>query len=349
MTNIVLTDNLKNIALQQYHPRVRIQLWSLDQEEFKQANPESDEDALHGPVNVKILNDDIEFFLTHTSINQLEEYQKYVSKPDDNGVNQGTFKNLLFTPADDISTIIPFEYHRGVFYLRLPKWTEYVDMHILTSYYDGSDDVILLSTEDLFTSVNQNQQQWLSTDDEITRSNDKIDIIKPNSSENESVGRYLIKIPDSLKSLSSIEIDGFYKYTGEVTNQVSHQLGITDDNDRGYTVNQTELMYQDQKTLINNSQNLSNEDQIITATPVKQTILEEDDAYEYSDPQLSEYGIQLSLPHEQGPVYEIMVKYINDSLYVEEYNSPPDDSVDRIRDLSKQGEVSNYIKVEWTE
>ena len=128
-----MTDDLKNIVLQQYHPRVRIQLWSLDQQEFEEQNPDSDEVALHGPVNIKILNDDLEFFLTHKSINQAEEYKKYVSKPDNEGVNQGTFKNILFTDSDDINTIIPFEYHKGVFYLRLPRWMRYIDMHICIS------------------------------------------------------------------------------------------------------------------------------------------------------------------------------------------------------------------------
>ena len=350
MTNIVLTDDLKNIVLQQYHPRVRIQLWSLDQQEFEEQNPDSDEVALHGPVNIKILNDDLEFFLTHKSINQAEEYKKYVSKPDNEGVNQGTFKNILFTDSDDINTIIPFEYHKGVFYLRLPRWMRYIDMHILTSYYDGSDDIVLLSTDDIIESVNKDKQQWLSTNNSIIRSNDKIDIIKPGSLQSSDVGRYLVKLPSSFRGLPSIEIDGFYRYSDVVDDEASHQIGITDNNDRGYTADQIGLMRQDQKTLINNSRNLSYfKDQIITATPVKETIFEEDDAYSYSDAEDSEYGIQLNNAHEEDHLYEITVKYINDSLYMEEYNQKPDETVNRIRVLTTADEVDNYIKVEWTE
>ena len=42
MTKIALTDGLKQTALQQYHPYVNIELWSLEQNSYDEENNTED-------------------------------------------------------------------------------------------------------------------------------------------------------------------------------------------------------------------------------------------------------------------------------------------------------------------
>ena len=59
MTKIALTSDLKQLALQQYHPFVNIDLWSLEQEQYdnEHINDEDDNIVVNDTVNIKILAD----------------------------------------------------------------------------------------------------------------------------------------------------------------------------------------------------------------------------------------------------------------------------------------------------
>ena len=333
MTKIVLTDELKQMALQQYHPRVDIVLWSLEQEEYDDTYNEI---VINGAVNIKILNKDIEKMLATEGTQYLEEYQKYVSKPNNNTNDKCT--NVIFTPYDDISTIIPFEYYKDVFYLELPTFYRTISLHILTDYYDASDDVILFHTEDIIEYVNSEdapEEAWVCSNG-ASRDIDKVNI---NIAQN-GFGRYLIKLPYALQHGASIEIDAFYKYMDSFNGD--NQIGVVDSHIRGY--DDIEKEYSSQQTLINT--NLEDKKGISTMgrDPNYLDILD-DRYFEYST--LLDYK---PLTHRPSVTYESIVKYTNDDIYIEEYNEREvNASVDRVSELQTESNNYNYIFYEWPE
>ena len=343
MTKISLTDDLKHIALQQYHPYIVIELWSLEQEDFENTHQLQNivdvnerEIIIQDAVNLKIIEDDIEKMLQE---NELKEYQKFVSKPTDVGMNQGSFDNIIFTPYNDLDTIIPYEYYNGVFYLRLPRFYYNICLHILTKYFDATDDVVLFTTEDAINYINDENtpsEKWLSSG---LRDDNKINIL------NDNVGRYLIDLPNELKHAPSIEIDVFYKYLNNIQ---ENQIGVIDTNDRGYNESQNAAKYEDQKTLIENNKNLTNStNQIITAKRNQEDITT-DSAFTYSNASSSNDTFKLSTNHEPNKIYELIVKYINDNIYIEEYNQRLTEEVNRIEEL-QTNDIYNYKVGIWTE
>ena len=326
MTKVSLTNDLKRAALKQYHPYLVIGLWSLEQELFEEEHDldgiseNNREIVIQDRVNLKIIEQDIVNMLS--SEEQKQQYQKFVSKPTDSGIRKGNYDNIIFTPYDDIDTIIPYEYYNGVFYLELPRFYHNICLHLVTKYYDATDNVALITTEDIIDYMNNPstaEEKWLNS---ANRTPDKVDILN-------GLGRYLIDIHElseqkALKEESSIkaedllkteglsiEIDVFYKYTGNIQ---ENQIGIIDTNDRGYTSSQTASKYEDQKTLIENNKNLSNStNQIITATRNQENI-KIDAAFTYSNPSSSNDTIKLSANHQADATYELIVKYINDNI-----------------------------------
>lgn len=334
---IVLTEDLKQIALNQYHPIIDIDLWSLEQENYDIQNNTTDAIIINDTVNLKILNADIEQMLLQNNEDEYKEYQKYVSKPQttiqdgtEQTINTGTFTNIIFTPRDE-NIIIPYEYYKGVFYLSLPQFYRQISLHILMPYVDASDNVVLFTTEDAIDYVNTPSNpttKWKVYSNTTTRDDDKINIISE-----DGVGRYLIDLPETLRHLPTIEIDVFYKYAtiGE------NQIGLIDTLNRGY--DDIEIEYREQQTLIN--QNINTAKQIVLTT--RQTHdLTEDDAFSYSAPLDSIQGLQ----HTNNIIYEATIKYLNDNIYVEEYNQRTSDIINRINEL-KTNNNYNYKFIEW--
>lgn len=335
MTKIVLTTELKRTALQQYHPYINIDLWSLEQFEYDNDNLEEDI-ILQDSVNLKILNDDIEGLLPNA---HRKEYQKYISKPDQE--EKGDFTNIIFTPEGDIDTIIPYEYYKGVFYLELPRFYRTISLHILTYYFDASDNVALFVTENIADYVNHDASEtaWIHTTDNVSRSNDAIDILN----EENGVGRYLIKLPNDVKAFPSLEIDVFYEYDN-IQNNAENQIGVIDTNDRGYSLSQSQAKYEDQHTLINSNHDYgSSTKQVITATRQQEDI-SEDSAFIYSDSS-NPLGSINTEQHQTNIQYEAIIKYINDDIYIEEYNPRENNTIDRVSELYTN--AYNYIFTEW--
>ena len=333
MTKIVLTEELKQQALQQYHPQIDIELWSLEQDTYDNGDITKDI-ILQDTVNLKIINEDIEQLLS-SNAKHLQEYQKYISK---GGV--GDFTNIIFTPNDDINTIIPYEYYKGVFYLELPRFYRVISLHILTSYFDASDNVALFTTEDIIDKINHDitETAWIQTNDNISRSNDKIDVIANAN----GIGRYLVELPDDIKHFSTLEIDVFYKYN---TANNENQIGIIDTNDRGYSLAEAEKKYHEQQTLINANHDYNDSSkQVITATRQQENI-KEDSAFSYSNSSDSLFKINTN-QHQTNLVYEAIIKYINDDIYIEEYNQRTNDTVDRVSELQTNSHY-NYVFTEW--
>ena len=331
MTKIVLTEKLKKTALQQYHPYINIDLWSLEQFEYDNDDIEKDI-ILQDAVNLKILNDDIEGLLSDS---HLREYQKYVSKPDKE--DKGDFTNIIFTPENDIDTIIPYEYYKGVFYLRLPRFYRTISLHLLTRYYDASDDVILFNTEDLIDYIQSHQQVWTTTG--ASRTEEQIDIL------GEGVGRYLVPLPQNLRKMSSIEIDVFYKYI-EDTIDYNNYIGIIDTSMRGYKqidgTDDIEKEIEDQKSLINQNQDNT---RIINIAQRNNIYTQDDNVFNYCPQDISFNVAQI----DNEKYYEAIVKYSNDNIYIEEYNQRNNDDIDRIAELSTNNFVDNFIFAEWAE
>lgn len=345
MTKIVLTNDLKKTALEQYHPYINIDLWSLEQSEYDNGTEKAI--ILNNTVNMKILNKDIEKLLATDdaggSGTSLQEYQKFVSKPqptdDDEFVNTGDFTNVIFTPFDNESNcpinniIIPYEYYKGVFYLELPRFYRTISLHILNSYYDASDDVVLFHTEDILDYIKNNPEAWITNNN--IRDNDKINNLGG------GIGRYLISLPQYLRHMPSIEIDVFYKYLNEYMGP--NQIGIIDTSVRGYTgQNSIDKEYEDQQTLIKTN---FGPDKVTTlARRIDADIKNNDSAIQYHC--LDDYFTTNS------PLAEIncesTIKYINDNIYIEEYNQREEESnsINRINELNNG---TNYIFKEWAD
>ena len=62
MTKITLTDSLKQTALQQYHPYINIELWSLEQNSYDEEN-NTEDIIIQDAANLKIIGSDIEAML----------------------------------------------------------------------------------------------------------------------------------------------------------------------------------------------------------------------------------------------------------------------------------------------
>lgn len=288
-------------------------------------------------VNVKILNKDIESLLYEAD---KKEYQKYVSKPEDTGYNQGNFDNIIFTPQNDLDTIIPYEYYKGVFYLQMPQFYKTISMHILTKYFGCADNVILLNTEDIIDIIEGDDSEsiWNSSDN-TSRTINKINMMC--SRTNSEYGRYLIPFPSDIQKLSSLEIDIFSQYTNGTS-----QIGVIDINDRGYPDTDTAEKYQEQHTLLCNKHQYTNSSiQTITATRIADDILK-DQSYSYSDATQSHNTILLNQNKNTG-IKESIIRYINDNIYIEEYNTRDDsDNVDRVSELTTNNKY-NYTNEEW--
>lgn len=348
MTKIALTNDLKQLALQQYHSFVNIDLWSLEQEEYdnEHINDEEDNIVVNDTVNIKILNKDIEELLSQDGYgannwSPLSVYQKYTSNSD--------FTNIIFTPFDAetdspiTDIIISSEYYNGVFYLELPRFYRTISMHLLTNYYDASDDVVLFHTENIIDYVKENPTtSWMAQNSQEEKNMNEVSIAADNE-----IGRYLIPLPQYLRKIPSLEIDVFYQYTDE--NGISaNQIGIIDTSIRGYKrqdgTDDMDKEYEDQKTLINTNDNT---DKIVTSAErnSNQNDIQQDNYFIYteSDNKFETNAIELN------KVYETIVKYINDNIYIEKYNyRGENDSVNRINELTTDGHY-NYIFTEWEE
>lgn len=347
MTKIALTSDLKQLALQQYHPFVNIELWSLEQEEYdnEHRNDEEDNIVVNDTVNIKILNKDIEELLRQDGYgannwSPLSVYQKYTSNSD--------FTNIIFTPFDSktdspiTDIIIPSEYYNGVFYLEMPRFYRIISMHLLTNYYDASDDVVLFHTENIIDYVKKNPTSWIARVSQEDKDMDEISIAADNE-----VGRYLIPLPQHLRKIPSIEIDAFYQYTDEHGID-ENQIGIIDTSIRGYKqrdgTDDMNKEYEDQRTLIN-----TNDDVYKTVTSVErdpsQNNIQQDEYFTYT-PSNNKFATELTEPNQ---IYETIVKYSNDNIYIEKYNyRGENDSINRVNELTTNGHY-NYIFTEWEE
>lgn len=347
MTKIALTSDLKQLALQQYHPFVNIELWSLEQEQYdnEHINDEDDNIVVNDTVNIKILNKDIEELLGKdsdgaSSWEPLSVYQKYTSNSD--------FTNVIFTPFDSetdspiTDIIIPSEYYNGVFYLEMPRFYRTISMHLLTNYYDASDDVVLFHTENIIDYVKKNPTSWTAKVSQEGKDMDEISIIADND-----IGRYLIPLPQYLRKIPSIEIDAFYQYTDEYGID-ENQIGIIDTSIRGYKqrdgTDDMDKEYEDQRTLVN-----TNDDAYKTVTSVErdpsQNNIQQDEYFTYTKSN-NKFATEVAEPNQ---IYETIVKYSNDNIYIEKYNyRGENDSINRVNELTTNGHY-NYIFTEWEE
>lgn len=339
MTKIVLTENLKKQALQQYHPYINIGLWSLEQEEYDNSENSNGEIILQDTVNIKILNEHIEQLLSNKG---QQQYRKYVTMEDDEGKYKGDFTNIVFTPKDNLDVIIPYEYYKGVFYLELPRFYREISLHILSSCFDASDDVVLFHTEDILEYLNDSNTP---AEKIITGENSVYNIDENNFTAQGPLVRYLIDLPYEITTLSSLEIDTFYRYLSEGYQTSSFFNGIIDTNNRNYAPNEQDAMFEDQKTLLGAESYYEREFCFAEASRnenINNPL--DDDYYEYSEDFANPI---ITIYDNIDKQHESIVKYINDDVYIEEYNQQ--DNTDRQQNLQGATEDYNYAFKEWTD
>lgn len=315
MTKITLTEDMKLKALEQYHPYIIITIKSLDTEAGTKYN---------NNVNLKILQEDLEDMLIDKHKRLLQSFAIYP------GDNERGFSNIIFTPADDEKTIIPFEFYRNIFYIRLPYLCSAIKMHIVSKNYDCMDKLLLLKNEDIINYINEYKPIEKSGASQVL---ENLDLNSDN--------RWFVAIPlnDRIKNLSTVEIDAYHKYTN--LNKISNdKLGMIDTRTRGLEDPLDEDIYR--TTLVLNSENTNNQThEIQRATPT------------VSDNQVSEISYNSTADTMQTEKqndtakYETIVKYINDKIYIEEYNAKENGEINREARLTTNNHY-NYKIGKWT-
>ena len=59
------------------------------------------------------------------------------------------FKNIVFTPTNDLNTLYNYEIYKGIVYIKLHPYSQYVRMHILPKAYDCSGQVLFFKDDSL--------------------------------------------------------------------------------------------------------------------------------------------------------------------------------------------------------
>ena len=306
--------------------------------------------AINDEVNLKIIEQDIRQLLQDNNEYMLNHYLRYVSTQDDEGMKKGNFDNIIFTPENDLETIIPFEYHKGVFYLRLPRFYHKICLHLVSKYYDATDDVALFTSDDILEYLHDNPsaESWISSASPKRNITDKINTTETDG----TIARYLIPLPSVFRKFPSVEIDVFYSYTANNISSATKnsQIGLIDTTDRKYSEEQEAEQILQEHTLLSNNSNLLSQNnsttQIISASRQPNTSFSNDNVFTYSNPTNSTQYFGLEENHIIDAVYESVIKYINDTIYVEEYNQRDSETVDRVEELQTNGNY-NYTVRDW--
>lgn len=74
------------------------------------------------------------------------------------------YDNILFTPSNDFYTIYPYEFYKGIFYIKAKPFSSEIVLHILPKHCRASDKVLMFKDSDI-----DPKKHFIKTDDYYNR------------------------------------------------------------------------------------------------------------------------------------------------------------------------------------
>lgn len=235
--------------------------------------------------------------------------------------------NVVFTPRDNPDIIYRFEAYRGVYFIKLKPFSEYIRMHILPKEYDCSS-TILFFRDDMLKRKNVKKSDdyrhypvenfinsyYLDGEDIRDRTNPDIssDIYNPNEWNN-TFCEFSYNISKNTKGLNNIQICAGYRYNNSTPFYSLHYMGIKDNTNQKVEDRCTliDANYDRLESISNNitQYHYDEEEKLYIPNPKKEDI-EMIAHYENNVDHVSQEKI--------GKINHKIIKYINDTLYSEE-------------------------------
>ena len=233
--------------------------------------------------------------------------------------------NIVFTPTNNTNTLYRFEIYKGIIYLKLKPYSQYIRMHILPKAYDCSDTVLILTDNDVdkrtvtyntskykiyeernnINAYFQENNEDRNRENIVNKSYNKNDWDENPADISTTFVDFTYDISNSAESFTNLQICTGYRYNKTSPYYALHYTGVKDN----------EGMVEDRCTLIDaNIDNVKgNSTNIIT-----QMMYNDDNVYIKHDPEIrKEIGIN-DHTSEVGILHHKIIKYINDALYIEE-------------------------------
>lgn len=231
--------------------------------------------------------------------------------------------NVVFTPRDDVSTIYRYEIYKGVYYIKLQPYSQYIRMHLLPKYYDCSDEILFLKDDMIKPNIiKSNDYDYFEEGNPINSYYKENNEIRDRTNIPESEKKYDISkwsntfcdfsydVKKSTQSLQNIQICVGYRYNNSTPFYSVHYTGIRDN---------TNIQVEDRCTLID--ANLDKIEEISNNITQYNYNPENNELYIQKPAVIRKSYEKPSIDHvsEIGTVYHKTLKYINDLLYSEEY------------------------------
>lgn len=262
--------------------------------------------------------------------NNTDDLSKFSSFLNNNGTN------VIFTPRDDYDTIYQYEEYKDVYYIKANPYSKTIRMHILPRNYDCSDTVLFLRDDmtDKLKIIRTGDYKVYSDrginayfqegGEDRLRTADNINALKSynmyqwGEDESSTFVEFNYDVSEDTKSFNNIEICVGYKYNNCSPYYAIHYTGVKDN---------TNLKKDDQATLLDVNVDLINtHSNSISQMAFKsaETIEgEEDEVYIKHDVKNNIKKNVGKIDHttDVNRVHYKKIKYINDSLYIEEDNT----------------------------
>lgn len=237
--------------------------------------------------------------------------------------------NIIFTPKTDYKTIYKFEVYKGVIYVRLNPFCQYIRMHILPKEYDCSNTILFFRDDMLKKNNIKKSNDYSNYPINIINSyyldlvNNKIrDRTNPDiSSEKYNVNdwdntycEFSYDISKNTRTLKNLQICAGYRYNNSTPFYCLHYTGVKDN---------TSIHIEDRCSLIDANHNEITKNKTNNITQFyynNQNKLYIPNPKKVSNTIRSSYKGQIDHISQEkiGELNHKILKYINDTLYSQE-------------------------------
>ena len=239
------------------------------------------------------------------------------------------FTNVIFTNEDD-SVIFRYEFYQGIYFIRLQPFSKKIRMHLIPKKYDGSENHTLSSIlifKDQDVSINDSNFSHTNQYDRDANGS-PINLYYNQANRQSSNGFYKFNIKDKAKYFTNLQINMGYAYndSNPTYNEenpydmdIIHYTGVIDESDyTGAILNPSDFTEWNQSLMDANYDNVST----FTNTSKLQTISNgaiqwPTDGIPYDDGE-ENHILGFDNPHTVGVLYNKVIKYFNDDIYIEE-------------------------------
>lgn len=286
-------------------------------------------------------------------INVVIPFEKILNTEDDYGLAHllqyfnDDYSNILITNADNFNIIHQVECYQETFFIRLQPYTDKIALHILPKYYDATDNILFLKGEmpseeninitPIYYHTHNDKQVNLYFTDKLGKDRDpahkpyqEFDKFDDNPKlyclyeDDEWVeepyqntyGEFLFDIRNrNVMNMQNVQINTAYKYNDSSPVNAIHYTG-TKDITNADPIDRLSLIDANQDNITTKSNvikqfELDDEDNIIFPTISTPVNNQTDQGFSHNS------GLHSS---NIGNLYHKTVKYINDGLYVEEFD-----------------------------